>query len=92
MQSLDARDVRNNSALAALANLATLADAEWRVLEINEQIERQRQLIEGLAFQGHDIASAEVVLESLHVSLSLAVQDRHRIHTMLHDAGSVRAA
>lgn len=92
MQSLDARDVRNELALAALANLAALADAEWRVLEINGQIERQRQLIEELAFQGHDITSAEAVLESLHVSLSLAVQNRHRVHTVLHNGGSVQAA
>ena len=92
MQSLDARNVRNNSALAALANLAALADAEWRVLEINEQIEGQRQLVEEFAFQGHDIASAEVVFESLLISLSLAVQDRHRLRAVLDAARSLRVA
>ena len=92
MQSSDARDVRKNLALAALANLAALADAEWRVLEINEQIERQRHLIEELASQEHDIASAAVVLEGLHVRLSLAVRDRRRVYAELHHVGSVRSA
>jgi hypothetical protein len=62
------------------------------VLEINEQIERQRRLIEELAFQGHDVASAQVVFESLLISLSLAVQDRHRLRAMLDVVGSLQAA
>ena len=92
MQSYDDRDGHNNSVRTALANLAAVADAEWRVLEINEQIERQRRRVEELVFQGHDIASAEVVLENLHVSLLLAVQDRHRVRSVLEKAGSLRAA
>jgi len=90
MQSLAARDIRDNSALAALAKLGALADAEWRVLEINGQIERQRGLIEKLAFQGHDIASAADVLEGLHVSLTLAVRERRRVYSVLHSMGPAR--
>jgi len=92
MQSFDARDVRNNSVRTALANLAAVADVEWRVLEINKQIERQRQRVEELAFLGHDIASAAGALENLHVSLLLAVQDRHRVRAALEKTGSLRAA
>src|SRR5262245_22506102 len=78
MQSSDLRDVRLDSA-AALASLVVLADAEWRVLEINEQIERQRRLIEELVLEGKHIASAQVIFDSLCISLSLALQDRHRL-------------
>jgi hypothetical protein len=92
MQSFDDRDVRNNSVRTALANLAAVADVEWRVLEINKQIERQRRRVEELAFLGHDIASAAGVLENLHVSLLLAFQDRHRVRAVLEKRGSLRAA
>jgi hypothetical protein len=75
MQSPDVH-VRNNLALAALA------EAERRVSEINKRIEGQRQLIEELACEGHDFASAKVVFDSLLISLSLAVQDRHRLRAV----------
>ena len=49
--------------------LAELAEAEYRVPEINAQIDAQRRLIEALAFEGYDITSAQLVLDSLLMSL-----------------------
>jgi hypothetical protein len=60
-----------------------LLEAERRVAETNSLIERQRQLIEELGYEGHDITSAQIVFDSLCVSLSLQVQDRHRLRAML---------
>jgi predicted RNA-binding protein with PIN domain len=60
-----------------------LLEAERRVSETNALIERQRQLIEELGYEGHDITSAQIVFDSLCVSLSLQVQDRHRLRAML---------
>jgi hypothetical protein len=60
-----------------------LLEAERRVAETNALIERQRQLIEELGYEGHDITSAQIVFDSLCVSLSLQVQDRHRLRAML---------
>jgi hypothetical protein len=56
-----------------------LLEAERRVVESNALIEYQRQLIEELTYEGHDITSVQIVFESLLVSLSLHVQDRHRL-------------
>jgi hypothetical protein len=60
-----------------------LLEAERRVVESNALIEYQRHLIDELAYDGHDITSAQIVLDSLLVSLSLQVQDRHRLRAML---------
>jgi hypothetical protein len=60
-----------------------LADAERRVGEFHSQIQRQRELIEVLRQGEHDLTSAWTVYESLLVSLSLSVGDRHRLRTML---------
>jgi hypothetical protein len=60
-----------------------LLEAERGVAECNALIERQRQLIERLAYEGHDITSAQIVFDSLCVSLALHVQDRHRLCAML---------
>ena len=60
-----------------------LLEAERRVAECNAHIERQRQHIEELAYEGRDIASAQIVFDSLLVSLSLHVQDRQRLRAML---------
>jgi len=60
-----------------------LAEAERRVPEVNALIDRQRQLIEELELHGTDLTSAKIVLESLLVSLSLYVQDRHRLRATL---------
>jgi hypothetical protein len=63
---------------------AELAEAERRVPEINVLIDRQRQLIDELEQRGVDHTSAKIVLDSLTVTLSLYVQDRHRLRTTLH--------
>ena len=56
-----------------------LAEAERRVPEVNALIDRQRQLIEDMEQHGVDLTSAKIVLDSLLLSLSLSVQDRHRL-------------
>ena len=58
---------------------AALAEAERRVPEVNALIDRQRQLIEDMEQHGVDLTSAKIVLDSLLLSLSLSVQDRHRL-------------
>ena len=60
-----------------------LLEAERRVAKTNAHIERQRQLIEELGYQGYDITSAQIVFDSLCVSLSLHLQERHRLRAML---------
>jgi hypothetical protein len=60
-----------------------LAEAERRVPEVNALIDRQRQLIEELEQHGVDLTSAKIVLDSLLLSLSLSVQDRHRLRITL---------
>ena len=62
---------------------AELAEAERRVPEVNVLIDRQRQLIDELEQRGVDHTSAKIVLDSLTVTLSLYVQDRHRLRTTL---------
>ena len=57
--------------------------AERRVAECNALIERQRRLIEDLGYEGQDITSAQIVFDSLCISLSLHLQDRHRLRAML---------
>lgn len=57
--------------------------AERRVSETLASIQCQRQLIEELERDGHDLTSARIVLDSLLVSLSLCLQDRHRRRVML---------
>ena len=59
-------------------DVSELAEAERRVPEINALIERQRQLIEELERDGHDLTSAKIILDCLRVSLSLYIHDRHR--------------
>jgi hypothetical protein len=63
--------------------MSELLEAGRRVAEIHALIERQRQLIEELGYEGHDITSAQIVLDSLLVSLSLHLQDRHRLRATL---------
>jgi hypothetical protein len=64
-------------------NATELAETERRVPEINALIDHQRGLIEKLAEQGFDITSAKIIFDSLLVSLSLYVQDRHRLRSLL---------
>jgi hypothetical protein len=65
-----------------------LLEAERRVAETNAVIERQRQLIEELGYEGHDITSAQIVFDSMCISLSLHLQDRQRLRATL----SIKAA
>lgn len=64
-------------------DFAELLEAEWRVATIHALIERQRQLIEELGYAGNDIISEQIMFDSLCVSLSLQLQDRHRLRTAL---------
>ena len=66
-----------------LSALAELAEAEYRVSKINARIDAQRQLIEALAFEGHDISSGQLVLDSLLISLFLCVEERERLRSIL---------
>ena len=60
-----------------------LALAERRVTEINANLVHQRGLIEQLAEAGEDITSAEIMLDSLLVSLFVAAEDRHRLRALM---------
>ena len=68
--------------------LAELAEAEYRVPEINARIDAQRRLIEALAFEGHDITSAQLVLDSLLMSLFLCIEERQRLRSILNIKGA----
>ena len=72
MQLPDAKNLRNE-----------LADVQRRVREIHLSIERQRQLIEDLYQVGKNLTSAEIILDSFLISLSLSVQDRYRLRNLL---------
>jgi hypothetical protein len=63
--------------------LTDLAVAERRVLEINACVDSQRQLIKRLVDAGKDSTSAQIMLDSLIVSLFLAAEDRHRLRAIL---------
>ena len=54
-----------------------LLETEWHIAESHILIERQRRLIEELGLAGHDVSSAQIVFDSLLVSLSLHLRDRH---------------
>jgi hypothetical protein len=57
-------------------------ELEQRVAECNALIEHQRQLIEQLGNEGRDITSAQIVFDSLLVSLYLHLQDRQRLSAL----------
>jgi hypothetical protein len=63
--------------------VSELAEAECRVPEINSLIDHQREFIEELERKGVDLVSAKIVLDSLLVSLSLSVSERHRLRSIL---------
>ena len=63
---------------------AKLAEADGRMRELNARVDRQWQLITNLADAGFDIASAQIVLDSLLVSIFLWVKERQRLHSLLH--------
>jgi hypothetical protein len=67
-----------------MTHMLELLEADQRVARANALIERQRQIVEKLEYEGSDITSAQIIFDSLYVSLSLHVQDRHRLRAMLH--------
>jgi hypothetical protein len=56
------------------------SEAERRVEEFSALIERQRHLIKQLEKCGDDVTSAKIIFDSLSVSLSLYMHERHRVH------------
>ena len=60
--------------------VAELAKADGQVRELC----RPRQLIWDLAEAGSDISSAQIVLDSLLISVFLWVKERQRLHSVLH--------
>ena len=62
--------------------MTELQQAEQRVVESHTLIEQQRRRIEELAHAGNDITSAQIVLDSLRVSLFLHLEERHRLRAM----------
>ena len=55
------------------------SEAERRVEKYSARIERQRVLIKQLEKCGADVTSAKIIFDSLSVSLSLSLHDRHRV-------------
>ena len=67
------------------SSLATkLGEADGQMRELNACVDRQWQLITNLADAGSDIASAQIVLDSLLISIFLWVQERQRLHSLVH--------
>ena len=62
--------------------MVELFEIEKRVAESNALIERQRRLIEQLGHTGRDFTSEQIVFDSLLVSLSLHLQERHRLRSI----------
>jgi hypothetical protein len=63
---------------------AKLTEADGQMRELNACIDRQYQLITNLADAGSDINSAQIVLDSLFISIFLWVKERQRLHSLLH--------
>ena len=51
-------------------------EAEYQVQEFSAQIELQGRLIEHLERNGQDVTSAKIIFDSLHVSLSLFIDEQ----------------
>ena len=60
-----------------------MTGAERRVKEISALIEREREIIEESEQRGYDATSAKILYESLLVSLSLSMQVRDRLRSIL---------
>jgi hypothetical protein len=63
--------------------LSPLAEKDRQVRDLHARIDHQQRLIENLAIEGHDTTAAQIILDSLLISLYLQVQDRHRLSAML---------
>ena len=73
--------------------MTDLAEAERRVPEVNARIDGQRQIVDELAAEGYDITSAQIILDSLFITLFLSVEERHRLRRALDSASpEARAA
>ena len=70
---------------------AKLAEADGQMRELNTCVDSQWQLITSLEDAGSDIASAQIVLDSLLISIFLWVKERQRLHSLLH-ARIIKAA
>ena len=79
LESCEAFPQSDNRALTELA----VAVAERRVPEINACVDLQRQVIKQLAGAGRDTTSAQIMLDSLIVSLFLAAEERHRLRALV---------
>ena len=64
--------------------VAELAKADGQVREMVACVDRQRQLIWDLAEAGSDVSSAQIVLDSLLISVFLWVKERQRLRSLLH--------
>jgi hypothetical protein len=60
-----------------------LSEIERRIAECNARIEHQRLVIEELREEGRDFTSAKAVFDSLYLSLSVHVRDRHQLRARL---------
>ena len=87
VRSCAEKKLRGLVSMDTLDALAELAEAEYRVPEINARIDGQRRRIEALAFEGHDITSAQLVLDSLLMSLFLCIEERQRLRAILNTKG-----
>ena len=68
--------------IVGFCGMIELLETEQRVAEKNALIERQRRIIEELGLQGNDTTSAQIVFDSLLVSLSLHLQERYRLRSL----------
>jgi hypothetical protein len=64
--------------------MTELMKVEQCIAETNSRIECQRRLIETLGYEGHDVSSAQIVFDSLCITLSLHLQHRYRLHRSMH--------
>ena len=62
--------------------VAQLVHVERGVREISELIDRQRKLIEKLQESRSDLTSANIVLDSLIVTLTLHLQERNQLRAI----------
>jgi hypothetical protein len=72
-------------------NMMEYSEAERRVEKYSSLIERQRVLIKQLEKYGADVTSAKIIFDSLSVSLSLSLHDRHRVRCHV-DSGQLKGA
>ena len=75
---MQSSDISMNSAATKLA------ETERGIPQLHTCIDQQRRLVEALALEGRDIASATIILDSLVFSLFLCVEDRQRLRAEGH--------